>query len=404
MPFIALGREISVGPSYKIKLLSEGLKYARNGDQIIVDGGIYNGPIKITKSISIVGINNPIIDGKEQGHVLEFTAENIILKNFTIINSGTSLVNSDACIKTYKNAKRFLIENNELKNCLWGIWVEASYEGKVLNNRIFGLKNIMSQKRGNGIHFWNVKKGHIEGNLVDGSRDGIYIFATSESKILKNTIKDLRYGIHYMHSDYNLVKDNKIENSRMGLALMFSRELEIEGNISLNNTEKGILMRDLQESRLHHNKVIGSEVALFFYNSLNNHVTRNYIADNEIGAHVWAGSFENIVFENMFVNNKFQTKYVAAKDEEWSLDKKGNYWTNYLGWDLDKNGIGDLPFIGNGIVERLVWTYPILRVLLNSPAIHTLRMSEGQFPIIRSPSIIDNFPLMNPPEGMELIK
>jgi nitrous oxidase accessory protein len=397
-------RVIEVGKTKSFTNLKQAIKKAKSGDTIVVDGGVYFGNFKITKSLSLIGKNNPILDAKNSGHTVELLAPNIIIKNFSIINSGTSLVNSDSCIKTAKKAKHLLIENNTLKDCLWGIWVEASFGAKVINNRVFGLKELMSQKRGNGIHFWNVKQAHIEGNLVDGSRDGIYIFATSESKILNNTVRDLRYGIHYMHSDNNRVERNEIVDSRMGLALMFSRELEIIGNVSKNNSDKGILMRDLMDSRIHENKIDGSEVGLFFYNSLYNHVTKNYISNNGIGAHVWAGSFENTVFDNMFVNNKFQTKYVAATDEQWSLNKKGNYWTNYLGWDLDKNGVGDVPFIGNGIVERLVWTYPVLRVLLNSPAVQTLRMSESQFPIIRSPSIIDDYPLMTPPKGMENFK
>lgn len=395
---------IEVGQDRQHESFEKVLKIINNGDTVILNGGVHQGNFQVKKSIKIIGKNNPILDGEQIGHTLELLAPNIVVKNLTILNSGRSLAESNACIKTAKTATNFLVENNTLKDCLWGIWVEASLGARVINNRIFGLHKLMSQKRGNGIHFWNVKNAIIEGNLVDGARDGIYIFATSRTKIIKNTIRDLRYGIHYMHSDFNHVSENTIIDSRMGLALMFSKELEIIGNISKNNTNNGILMRDLMDSRVHKNVVIGSEKGLFFYNSLYNHVTENYIANNDIGAHVWAGSFENTVFNNMFVNNKFQTKYVAATDEQWSFKNQGNYWTNYLGWDLDKNGVGDVAYVGNGIVERLVWTYPLLRVLLNSPAVQTLRMSETQFPIIRSPSIIDNYPLMKPPKGMEILK
>ena len=74
----------------------------------------------------------------------------------------------------------------------------------------------------------------------------------------------------------------------------------------------------------------------------------------------------------------------------------GNFWSNYAGWDRDGNGSGDVPYAANDIIDRLVWKHPYVKLLLNSPAVQTLRMIAAQFPLLRAPSVIDDHPHMLP--------
>ena len=381
---------IMVGPTQKFKTIQSAIDISKTGDTVLVHPYIYKEHIIISKSIKLIGIKRPVIDGDNKGHIISILARDVELSGLDIINSGKDFANSDAGIFCSKKAISIMIKDNMIKNSLWGIWVDASLNIKIIGNKIYGLKDRMSQRRGNGIHLFNVKFAKVISNYIESTRDGIYVFDSSESKLNGNTIRNLRYGIHYMHSNNNDMNNNLIENNTVGFALMFSRNLNINYNKIYNNKKNGILLRDLLHSRIYSNEIKGSEKALFFYNSLFKTVKGNIIKRNHIGAHVWAGSFENKVFDNDFINNEFQTKFVGAKDEFWT----GNYWNNYLGWDLDQDKFGDIPFVGNGLVERLVWTYPMLRILLASPALQTLRMSESQFPLLRTPSIIDNRPLM----------
>jgi nitrous oxidase accessory protein len=86
---------------------------------------------------------------------------------------------------------------------------------------------------------------------------------------------------------------------------------------------------------------------------------------------------------------------VASRDELWG-GKIGNYWSNYAGWDRDGDGVGDIPYEAADVVDRLVWRYPLMKLLLNSPAIQTLRLAARQFPLLRAPSVVDRRPRMTP--------
>jgi len=143
------------------------------------------------------------------------------------------------------------------------------------------------------------------------------------------------------------------------------------------------------------NIVAGNSRGLFLYNAEYNVIRGNLVIDNHVGAHVWAGSVRNEVDGNDFVGNREQVRYVAARDERWGL-KSGNYWSNYLGWDRDGDGIGDLPYEATDAVDRLTWRHPVVKVLLASPAVQTLRLVARQFPLLREPSIVDPNPRMQP--------
>jgi nitrous oxidase accessory protein len=121
----------------------------------------------------------------------------------------------------------------------------------------------------------------------------------------------------------------------------------------------------------------------------------------EIGIHLTAGS-ENIeIYGNSFINNPTQVKYVSNKLQEWSKNGQGNYWSNYLGWDMDNNGIGDAIFEPNDGIDKLVWQYPEMKMLMDSPAILMLRWVQKQFPVLKPPGVKDSYPLMQVPVALK---
>ena len=88
----------------------------------------------------------------------------------------------------------------------------------------------------------------------------------------------------------------------------------------------------------------------------------------------------------------------GTRPQEWSEAGRGNYWSNYLGWDLAGDGIGDTPFEPNDAMDRLLWRYPVARLLMHSPAVLALRWIQRQFPVFRPQGVKDSAPLMTAPD------
>ncbi|EFQ39836.1 nitrous oxide reductase maturation NosD family protein [Pseudomonas aeruginosa] len=304
-----------------------------------------------------------------------------------------------------------MIRGNDLRGAGFGVWLDATAGAQVLDNRIEGDESVRSQDRGNGIHLYAVKDALVRGNRVSHTRDGVYIDTSNDSSIEANRFEDLRYGVHYMFTHNSRVTDNLTRRTRTGYALMQSRKLTVTGNRSIDDENYGILMNYITYSTLAGNRVEGVRSgstgdamisgaegkALFIYNSLFNRIEGNSFADSALGIHLTAGSEDNRIAGNAFIGNRQQVKYVASREQEWSADGRGNYWSDYLGWDRDDDGLGDVAYEPNDNVDRLIWLYPEVRLLLNSPSIELLRWVQRAFPVVRSPGVRDSHPLMRMP-------
>lgn len=371
--------------------------------------------LHIRKPVTLTGDAGAILDGEGHGDVIRISAPNVTIRGLTIVNSGRNLTHMNAGIFVERGAERVTIRDNRLDNNAFGIWLDACKGPRVIGNKVHGIPEIRSQDRGNGIHLYSVTEAEIRGNEVWETRDGIYIDTSQNNVLADNLLHDLRYGVHYMYSYSNKVIGNRTYNTRTGYALMQSKYLTVLDNESDRDSNYGMLMNYITYSTIAGNRVhdvqegtgyvtggdgvTGAEgKAIFIYNSQFNEIRDNLFADSDIGIHLTAGSEDNTVFGNSFLRNRVQVKYVATRDQDWSHEGRGNFWSDYLGWDLDADGIGDKQYEPNDAVDHLLWKYPIARILMSSPAIETLRWVQEQFPVLKPQGVRDSAPLMLPPE------
>ena len=404
-----------VTPSYGLQAAIDG---AQPKDQLILGAGRYLGNFKINKPLILTGQPGAIIDGGGQGHAIVVEVPDVRIEMLEIRNWGDNLTTLDAGIFVNKKATNTQIDSNYLVGDTFGIWVDGTQQVLIKANRIEGNLNVRSQDRGNGIHLFNVGKARVEANEVWHTRDGIYIDTSNNNELIGNYLHDLRYGVHYMYSYHNLVSSNRTVNTRTGYALMQSKFLTVTNNISENDSNYGILMNFITQSTIQNNRVSGVQnnravseggasgssltegKAMFIYNALFNQIRGNHFSDSDLGVHMTAGSEDNVFTGNAFVNNREQVKYVATRHQNWSHDGVGNYWSDYLGWDMDADGIGDTQYEPTDGVDRLLWKFPAAKVLLNSPAVETIRWVQRQFPVLKAQGVVDTHPLMKMPENL----
>jgi nitrous oxidase accessory protein len=241
---------------------------------------------------------------------------------------------------------------------------------------------------------FNASRARVEGNEVTDGRDGIYVSATEDSVFLHNRLERTRYGVHYMYSLRNTLEGNVASNSYSGFALMQSSHIVVRDNVAADNEHDGILFRDAQDCQIVGNRLERNGEGLFFFSSTRNVIADNQVVNNDIGARVWAGSVRNEVTRNVLVGNRQQVFYVGAEDLRWGADR-GNYWSDYLGWDQDGDGIGERPYRMDSFSARLIHRFPSASVLLRSPALELLSQLERTVPILRVPTIIDERPLVS---------
>ncbi len=388
---------------------------AAPGAVLSVAAGVHHVHLVLDQPMTLDGRPGAILDGDGLGDVVRIRTAGVTLRNLTIRNSGRDLTAMNAGIYVEKGVDGAVIENNRIQDILFGVYLDGPQHVQVIGNVITGIAELRVPDRGDGIHLWNDAWCVIKGNDVSGTRDGIYDYVSHDDLIADNHIHEVRYGVHQMYTKRETLQGNISSNNVAGMALMSSDHMHVVDNHMFNDSSYGILFNyvtysDIRGNEMHDitgspggdNQVVdgGEGKALFVYNSEFNRIHGNLLADSPIGIHVTAGSQDNHVYDNAFLNNRTQVKYVQNVAEEWSLDGKGNYWSNYLGWDLDGDGIGDVPYRPNDGVDVLFWKYPSAGVLMSSPSILLLRYVQRAFPVFTPPSVQDTHPLMRIPEKL----
>ncbi|MCZ2405236.1 MAG: nitrous oxide reductase family maturation protein NosD [Burkholderiales bacterium] len=388
----ALAATLAVRPGED---LAAAVRAAAPGDVIEIARGHYRANLLIDKPLTLRGIDRPTVSGGNRGDTIRVTAPDVVIEGLIVRDSGDDLKDQNAGIYLYPGAHRAIVRHCDLTYNLFGLWIEKANDVLIEHNTITGKREYASPQRGNGVQLYNTKGARILNNNISFVRDALYVDVSHHAVFKGNRLHHSRYGTHYMNSYYNLWEDNDTFYNRGGLALMEVRHQQVRGNRAWGNSDHGIMLRTLQDSVIEGNVVAGNNRGFFIYDVEYIQLNNNLIVDNTVGVHLSAGSKNNEVEGNDLIANREQVRYVGARDETWG-QKSGNHWSNYLGWDRDGDGLGDVPYEANDMVDRLTWRHPSVKLLLASPAVQALRLVGRQFPVLRVPSVVDPHPRMKP--------
>jgi nitrous oxidase accessory protein len=392
----AFGNTIVVGKNKAISTLREGIKASKNGDTVLLSNGIYKeGNIIIDKAIYLIGIDAPVLDGENKNEILTLTGKNIVIKGIHFANAGYSSMNDYAALKII-DATNVLLENNTIQNASFAIHFANSTHSIVRNNIIKGT-NKSEHLSGNGIHMWKCEHMTVEGNSISGHRDGIYFEFVTESIIQKNiSEKNIRYGLHFMFSHSDTYLNNTFRNNGAGVAVMYSKNVRMENNLFDANwgpSAYGILLKDISNSHIKHNRFIQNTTAIHMEGSSRIEIGGNIFKGNGWALKVQASCDDNSFYRNNFYGNSFD----VATNGTMTLNRfSDNYWDKYDGYDMNKDGIGDVPYHPVSMYGMVVEQNPTTLILMRSFMVSLLDKAERAIPSLTPENLVDNKPMIKP--------
>ncbi len=396
LSFSGWSTQIEVCKNCKYQNIGNAVENAQPNDTILVRSGNYKEyNIRITKPLSLIGIDNPVIDGEDKGEIITIQADGVTVKGLTIVNVGTSYTADFAAIRVVKS-KNFLIENLHLERLFFGIYLEKASNGRVINNSIYGdAKEEFNS--GNGIHLWYCHDVQVIGNTATKVRDGIYLEFSDNILIKNNESKDnLRYGLHFMFSNYDTYENNLFQNNGAGVAVMFSKFITMKGNRFRQNwgtASFGLLLKEIYDSEISYNTFEENTIGINIEGSNRIEYQHNDFRNNGWAVKVRGACYTNIFRNNNFLNNSFEISYNSnLNDNEFDH----NYWSEYTGYDLDHNGIGDVPYRPVKLFSYIVNRTPETIILLRSLFIDIIDFSEKVSPVFTPDNLKDEHPLLKP--------
>ena len=385
---------IHVGKKHPIKSVKTGIALAKDGDTLMVHGGWYKeGNIVIDKKIVFIGKGLPVLDGEKKHEVLSIKSDSVVVEGFKIIKSAYATITDPCGIKVY-NSKYVVIQNNVLDDNFFGIYLQNSQNCTIKNNHLkaYGKDE---QQLGNGIHCWKSNDILIIANTIDGHRDGIYFEFVYDSVIWRNiSVNNIRYGLHFMFSHSDTYITNVFRNNGAGVAVMYSKDVKMFNNTFEENwgdSAYGLLLKDISDSYIYGNTFAKNTSGIYMEGTSRVRVERNQFLKNGWAMKIQASCMDNEIYENNFIGNTFDTGTNGSLVLN-TFEK--NYWDKYEGYDLDKDGMGDVPYHPLSLFAVLTENTPSAMLLYRSFMITLLDKSEKVLPSITPDNFVDNKPLM----------
>jgi len=389
-----LAKTIQVGAKFPIKKIKQAISIAVDGDTIIVHNGIYiEGTITIDKKIVFIGKNFPILDGQNKSEVVSIKSDDVLFQGFKVKNSGFAALDDPCGIKVYN--KTFVrIFNNVLDNNFFGIYLQNCTNCIVKGNTIVAYGK-EEQLIGNGIHCWKSDNLQIIANNISGHRDGIYFEFVTNSVIWRNiSTNNIRYGLHFMFSNDDSYITNVFKNNGAGVAVMFSKSVKMFNNYFEENwgdSAYGILLKEISDGYIFNNKFIKNTSGIYMEGTSRIKVEKNNFESNGWAMKIQASCMDNEIVNNNFLKNTFD---ISTNGSLVLNTFNFNYWDKYEGYDLDKNGVGDVPYHPLSLFAVLTEKNSSTMLLYRSFMITLLDKSEKVLPSITPDNFIDKTPLM----------
>jgi len=393
---VAFAKVITVKPGGHKKSITNAIGIAESGDTILISSGIYSeGNILIRKPVTIIGINHPVLDGKMRDELFTIASPNVTIEGIHIINSGRSSLNDLAGIKCL-DAHYVKIRNNRFDNTFFAIHLSNTNFAIIENNQLVAT-GINEYELGNGIHLWKCAHANIVNNSVSGHRDGIYFEFVTKTFIRKNISKgNKRYGLHFMFSHDNSYEDNIFTNNGAGVAVMYTRHVKMIRNTFDKNwgsSSYGLLLKDISDSEVIQNKFIGNTSGIYMEGTSRTIFKKNLFQSNGWGVKLQASCDDNTFTNNNFLGNTFD---ISTNGTLVLNNINYNYWDKYQGYDLNKDGTGDIPHPPVNLFSMIVERIPSAIMLWRSFLVFLLDRAEKVVPAITPENLKDNYPGMKP--------
>jgi nitrous oxidase accessory protein len=394
IPQASEARTIRVSKGGPIATIKAALAIAGRGDSIIVPAGKYTEQtIEITKPVVLIGEGMPVLDGEGKHEIITVTSPYVIIEGFEFLNSGRSSYIDLAALKLV-GVHDILIKGNRFVNNFFGIYCQNVQRGIIYKNIL--VSNAKDEiNSANGIHCWKSDSLQILQNTVSGHRDGIYFEFVTGTTINGNySYNNVRYGLHFMFSSHNRYLNNTFRDNGAGVAVMYSHHVTMYRNRFSENwgsAAYGILMKDITDSDVRHNRFERNTAAIFMEGSNRIQMHENEFVNNGWAIKMQASCTDNIIESNNFTGNTFD---IATNGSLVLNTFKGNYWDRYEGYDLNRDGTGDVPHRPVSLYSIIVERNPTTLMLFRSFMVDLMDRAERIMPGMTPEALRDESPKM----------
>jgi len=379
--------------------LQRAVDEAADGGALCLTPGAYDGPVRIAKPLTLWGVG-ATIRSQGKGSTLRLEAPGRLL-GFTVDGSGGRFDTLDAAIRIQADDAR--VEGVTVRNATFGILVERSNRVTVRGNHVVGDRKKALGLRGDGIRLWEAHDCLIEQNFVEASRD-LVVWYSSGSTLRNNTVVDGRYGSHLMYSHRSHVWRNRYVGNTVGVFLMYSRDVDLRENLladSAGAAGVGLGVKESGNLTVVRNLFVHNTIGAYLETSPLQVDDHNLFEENvfrlgDTGV-VFHSSQHRNVFRRNSLRDNFAVVQVEGGGDALDVTWEANDFDDYAGYDLDGDGVGDIPYEQRRLSADLLARTPALEFFRGSLTLGLVDAASHVLPLVKPTLVLrDPQPRMSP--------
>jgi nitrous oxidase accessory protein len=369
--------------------------------------GVYRGDLEVRRPLVLRGQPGVTLEGTGTTTVLTIDASDVTVEGILVRHSGRRSTTEDAAIKA--KGERVRVRDVHIEDALFGATLGACHHCELERVQVDGARDA-SELMGDAIKLWEADDSVVRGCRVDGSRD-VVVWYTRRALVEDNVIRHGRYGTHFMYAHDAVARRNRLEDDVVGIFVMYSLRLDVEDNVlagARGPAGMGIGFKESDAVHVHGNWLVANTTGTYLDYSPRTRdpdqaVTfdGNVFALNDVALRLHSIEKGVVLHGNDFRGNG-ETVEVDGGGDALGCDVRGNHFDGYEGYDLDRDGVGDVPHRVSALSSELGDEHPALRFFAGTTAMHLVDAIARAVPVFdRRTLLTDPAPLMNAPAVRE---
>ncbi len=360
----------------------------------------YRGDLVIPRTLALHGTGGSVLDGSGRGTVVTIEADDAVLDDVAIRHSGQSFVAEDAGIKA--KASRVRITHVSVEDSLFGVELAPCPSCTLEHSRVRG-EDVEYAMRGDAVKLWESHDAVVRGCVVEHGRD-IVVWYSRRALLDGNVVRHGRYGTHFMYSHDSIVRNSRFEDDVVGIFVMYSNRIRAEHSVlagAHGPAGIGIGFKESDGVDVEDNWIVANTAGVYLDRSprdAQHPVTfsHNVFALNDVALR-FLSSEEGVTFSHNDFFNNIDVAEVEGGGDAMATKFDHNHWSDYEGYDLNGDGVGDVRFEVKKLSGELTDEHPAIKFFQGTGALALYDAIARAVPALSTRSLlVDEHPSMLP--------
>jgi len=362
---------------------------------------VYRGDLAITRPVAIRGVRSTVLEGTGTSTVVSIDAKDVTVENVVVRHSGRRHTAEDSGIKA--KGERIRVADVDVQDTLFGVSLEACKQCVIERAHVVGFGED-TELRGDGVKLWEANDSVVRGCLVEHARD-LVVWYTRRATVEDTVVTGGRYGAHFMYAHDSVVRRSRFEKNVVGIFVMYSMRLRVEENVlagARGAAGIGLGFKDSDAVQVRGNWIVANTIGTYLDNTPRTAADPvgfddNLLALNDVAMRLNT-SESGLTFRGNDFHQNAETIEVDGGGDAMFVAMRGNHYSDYEGYDLDANGVGDVAYEVKALSSELTESRPSLKLFHGTAAMGLVDAVARAMPMLASHKLlVDPAPLARRP-------